>query len=174
MLKRLLFPALFISLFLTQITFLPAQVVINEFSAANYDGIQAASGGYEDWVELYNAGSTPYDLSGHYLSDRMTNPTKWEFPAGTTIAPGEHLLIWCSKLDGNISGQLHTSFKLTQTKATEAIVFADPGGVILDSHDIDIPNQMEDSRGRTTDGAATWSVFTDWTPGYANNSPKNE
>ena len=36
------------------------QVVINEYSAANYDSFQDNYGEYEDWVEIYNtsAGNT--------------------------------------------------------------------------------------------------------------------
>ena len=67
-----------------------AQVVINEYSASNYNQF---FGGNSDWLELYNSGAAAFDLSGYHLSDKQTNPTKWAFPAGTTIAAGDHLLV---------------------------------------------------------------------------------
>jgi gliding motility-associated-like protein len=76
-------------------------------------------------------------------------------------------MVYCSgraQIAGGV--EIHTNFKLTQTKY-EKIVFADPGGTILDSLTM-IPNQHLHSRGRTTDGATTWSVFTNSTPNASN------
>ena len=56
-----------------------SQVVINEYSAANYDNYQDNYLNYEDWIELYNTGATAIDLNGYYLSDKDNNPTKWQF-----------------------------------------------------------------------------------------------
>ena len=151
-----------------------AQVVINEFSCANVGDVTDNYGEFEDWMELYNTSGTAFDLSGYYLSDRVTNPMKWQFPAGTTIAANGHLLIWASKRDEVTGGNIHTNFKITQTKATEAIVLSDPAGVLVDLHDIDLANQSNNSRGRTTDGAGTWSVFLNSTPGAANTNPQQE
>jgi hypothetical protein len=65
----------------------PTGVVINEMSA---------KGG--DWIELANAGATSADLGGNGLCDsddlgacNLVGVIR--FPAGTTLAPGEHLLI---------------------------------------------------------------------------------
>lgn len=143
-------------------------VVINEWSAANYDQDQDNFGDFEDWIELYNTSSSSFDLSGHFLSDRIDNPTKWAFPAGTSLGAGQRLLIWCSGRDQVAGGNLHTNFKLTQTKSTEAVVFADPTGTLIDFFDIIIPNQVNDSWARKSDGAATWGVCENPTPDAPN------
>ena len=39
------------------------QVLINEYSAANYDTYQDNYGEYEDWLELYNPSANPMDIS---------------------------------------------------------------------------------------------------------------
>ena len=39
-------------------------VRINEFMADNQNGIRDEDGSHQDWVELYNGGSTPVDLAG--------------------------------------------------------------------------------------------------------------
>ncbi|MEM7101564.1 MAG: CotH kinase family protein [Bacteroidota bacterium] len=153
---------------------LNGQVLINEFSASNYDDFADSFGEHEDWIELYNAGSSTVDLSGYHLSDRLSNPTKFQIPAGVSIAAGDHLRIWCSKRDGLFSGVVHTSFAITQTRANESIVLADPSGTIIDSYDIGTPNQDGHSWGRTTDGGSTWSVFLSPTPNGSNTNPSPE
>ncbi len=142
-----------------------AQVLINEFSCANKSVIADNFGEYEDWIELYNAGTTPIDLTGYYLSDNKINPTKWPIPSGI-LNPGAFRLFFASGRNVVGAGFSHTSFKLTQT-STEEVVFSDPTGTIVDSITIR-PNLLDHSNGRTTNGAATWSVFNVPTPNAAN------
>ncbi|GIV27403.1 MAG: hypothetical protein KatS3mg027_1217 [Bacteroidia bacterium] len=66
-------------------SFLHSQVKINEYSCANLSSFQDNFGNYEDWIELYNPTASPINLSGYYLSDVVTKPTKWMFGAGVTI-----------------------------------------------------------------------------------------
>jgi hypothetical protein len=147
-----------------------AQVVINEFSAANYNSIPDNFGEYEDWIELYNAGSSAENISGYYLSDRADRPTKWELPAGSVISPGGFLRVWCSRKDGVFGGHYHSNFKLTQTRASEGVYLFDPAGMVVDSNGIDIPNQATHSWGRYPDGGSDWKVFTSPTPNNSNAS----
>jgi len=143
-----------------------AQVVINEYSCSNLTSFTDNFGGYEDWVELYNAGSTAVNLAGYHLSDKKTNPGKWTI--GTANIPaGGFLRIWAS--ERNITtGTLHTNFKLTQCKP-DIIMLSDPTNTILDSMTLK-RTQLGHSRGRTTNGAATWSVFLNPTPNASNNT----
>ncbi len=142
-----------------------AQVVINEFSCANKTIIADNFGEFEDWIELYNAGATPIDLTGYYLSDSKNNPTKWPIPSGV-LNPGAFRIFFASGRNVVGGGFSHTSFKLKQT-STEEVVFSDPTGTIVDSITIR-PNLLDHSNGRTTNGAATWSVFNNPTPNAAN------
>ena len=164
--KYLLFT---LCLFITGL--LSAQVVINEFSAANFEEDADNYGEYEDWIELYNAGASDVDLSGYFLSDRETNPDKWEIPAGTTISAGGYLRFWCSGRDEVSGSNYHTNFKLSQTLLDEDVVFTDPDGVtILDINYIIEPNQTNHSWGRLPDGSDNWRLFTNPTPNSANTS----
>lgn len=153
---------------------LPAQVVINEVCAANYND-WVIGGENEDWIELYNTGTAVFDVSGYWLSDRIDNPTKWQIPAGTTIPAGGRRVILLSgtgDYDPGYLGQLNTNFKVTQT-AGEQIVFSNPGGIILESYDFSVtgPNQANHSFGRQPDGANNWLILTDPTPNAANGGP---
>ncbi len=159
---------------------LQGQILINEFSGANFGEIFDNYGEDEDWLELYNTGTTTVDLSGYYLSDKIDNPTKFPIPAGVSIEAGSHLLVWISGRDEFLGGNLHTNFKLTQTKNSEAIVLAGPSGTIIDFHDIETPNQVNHSWARLADGDGNWGVNLNPDPGSPNNlvsdvySPKPE
>lgn len=74
-------------------------VRINEVMASNEDTIADEDGEYVDWIELYNYGELPIDLSEWGLSDSYNNPFKWSFPRGTVIEPGEYLIVWASGKD---------------------------------------------------------------------------
>ncbi len=146
--------------------FTQAQIVINEYSCSNSTNYADANGNFEDWIELYNAGGAAVNLSGYYLSDDATTPMKWVIPAGANINPGGYLIFFASSLDGLISGEYHTNFKLTQT-SLEDIVIADPTGIIIDQVLLN-PTRRNHARARLTDGAATWGVATPPTPNATN------
>lgn len=149
-----------------------SQVMINEFSCSNISTLPDNFGDTPDWIELYNAGSSSVTLTGYYLSDKKSNPTKWAIPSGVTIPAGGYKLIWASGRNTVVGTNVHANFKLTQTQP-EALVFADPSGSIIDSMTLK-PTQSNHSRGRTTNGASTWSVFTTPTPNAANTGAKQE
>lgn len=155
--------ALFIILFGIKSSF--AQIVINEYSCSNFSTVTDNFGQYEDWIELYNTTAAPINLSGYYLSDKATNPTQWQFTGGSIPANGT-VIVWASKNNLTAGPNFHTNFALTQTKPEE-IVLSNPAAVIIDQLTLN-PAQPDDSRGRTTNGAATWSLFTTPTPNAAN------
>ena len=144
-----------------------AQVVINEVSAANMNGPTDSFGQREDWIELYNTSGAVVDLSGWYLSDSQTNNTKWQIPPGNTIAGNGRLMVYCSGRGVVAGGNLHPTFKIAQTQGERAVL-SDGGGAIVDNFQFTNPTQADHSWGRTTDGAATWTLFQTPTPNAAN------
>jgi gliding motility-associated-like protein len=157
----------FLTLFFGVYT-LKAQVVINEWSASNISTVTDNYGENEDWIELYNTTASSVDLTGWYVSDKTSNPTKWQIPSGSVPANG-YLVIWASGRNEAVGGNIHTGFKLTQTKP-ENIIISDAGGNQVDALTMD-PAQTDHSRGRTTDGDPSWSVFPTPTPGASNTNP---
>ena len=151
-----------------------SQVVINEFSCANIGG--GAYGDFygedEDWVELHNTSGTAVNLNGYYLSDKAGNLTKFQIPNISVPANGYTMVFASGRAQVAGGSQIHTSFKLTQTK-NEKIILSDAGGTIVDSVTI-FPTQRLHSRGRTTDGAGTWSLFTSFTPNSSNSGAVQE
>ena len=75
-------------------------------------------------------------------------------------------VVFCSGRD-EVVGEAHTNFKITQTKGNEVIMISDPSQVLLDSVTVR-PNIKTHSRGRETDGSATWSVFFSSNPNVSN------
>ncbi len=136
-------------------------VVINEFLAANDQGVTDPAGQYEDWIELYNTTSEDISLEGVFLSDDATNPDKWAFPAAT-IPAGGFLLLWADE-DQNQEG-LHTNFKLS--KSGEEILLSNTDGSIID--EVVFGAQETDvSWGRCPDATGAFTAMTP-TPGSAN------
>lgn len=86
---------------------LDAQVMINEASNKNYQQIADEDGDYNDWIELYNSGSTSVDLSDWALSDSKKNPVKWKFGDVSIPAQG-FLFINASEKDINQADQAVT------------------------------------------------------------------
>ncbi len=103
------------------------ELVINEFMADNETTILDPDGENEDWIELYNNGNAPINLSGYYMSDKIDEPNKWVFPDITIEAHG-YLIIWADE-DVDQTG-VHADFKLS--KSGEAIILSDVSLNMLD------------------------------------------
>lgn len=144
-----------------------SQVVINEYTAANYNDYANAAGDFKDWIELYNTGAAAANIGGYYLSDDITNPMKWQIPAAVSIPANGRMIFFASGDNGLFGTEYHTNFKLTQSK-NEDLVLADAAGVILDQISPMQRLRSNHSAGRMTDGNATWGVFNNPTPNAAN------
>jgi hypothetical protein len=149
------------------------QVLINEYSAANYDTYADDDGEFEDWVELYNTTGAAIDISGWYLSDKANNPSKWMVPSSFIVPANGVAIIYCSGRDELVLGNAHSNFKITQTKGNEVLMLTDGGNVFRDSIRV-LPNQNSHTRGRETNGSAIWSVFTNGTPNANNTGAMQE
>lgn len=160
---------LFLLLILCSFIAANAQVIINEFSASNLNSFLDSYGKTEDWIELYNNSDNAVDLSGWYLSDKASKPTKWAFPNGTTIAPRGYLLVYCSGRDIVANGEYHTSFKLTQTSGSDIVLLSNSNGQVQEQHDLGL-TLVEHAHCRTTDGSSSWQICTQPTPGTSNNN----
>jgi gliding motility-associated-like protein len=172
-------------------------LAINEYSAANINRSEAKFRDRDfdtpDWIEIFNADTVnPVTINGFYLSDNESNKKRYRIPLEKApkipkinIPPGGYKVIFCSGKDtvydiGTLN-QIHTNFKLTQTKAVaEQIFFSDKNGNPIDNVTIK-RNQPNHSWGRYFYGPIALSpgvknrkfyVYVRPTPGSFNDSNK--
>lgn len=141
------------------------QLFINELIGDNDTTIADEYGGYDNWLEIYNADSQPVWLGDKYLSDNLDDPNKWDLP-DVTMGPGEFLLIWA---DGEPDqGPFHANFKLND-EGEELGIFDNEttGYFLIDSVSWGMQT-IDISYGREHDGQFPWVFFTHPTPGYSN------
>ena len=108
-----------------------AAVRINEINAANVSGLRDEDNETQDWVELYNTGTTAVSLAGWSLTDDEDEPDKWVFP-NVAIAARGYLIVFCSGKDRKPvtpGSRLHTNFGL------------DPNGEYLALYNAEVPRQ---------------------------------
>lgn len=138
---------------------------INEFMASNATTLCDSFGSYSDWIELYNSTDTDMDISGFGISDNLSQPMKYRFPDGTTIAAKGYLVVFCSGNEGMQNGELHAPFGLRSYG--EDVVIANRAGRIIDSYSF--KNQETDvSVARIPDGAGELQPNSQPSPGYPN------
>jgi hypothetical protein len=112
----------------------PITVSINEWMAENTAFLlNPATGGYDDWFELFNPSATPADLTGYYLTDDLDDPFQYQIPAGFILPTNGFLLVWADdETSANTnSPTLHVPFKLD--KDGEAIGLFTPDGTPIDA-----------------------------------------
>lgn len=141
-------------------------VFINEWMADNVSTLaDPADGQFEDWVELYNPGTEPVDLSNYILSDNIAAPGNFRFPANTIIPAGGFLLVWADNEDNQNRPDridVHASFALRA--GGEQIALFSPSGFLIDG--VTFEQQQPDiSEGRYPDaGPGPFPAMTTPTP----------
>src|ERR1043165_6739822 len=97
-------------------------VLITEFMASNTSTLADEDGDFEDWIEIYNAGTNTVDLNGWFLRDSASS---WQFPE-TPLAPNSFLIVFASNKDRRIPGRpLHTNFRLERNGEYLALLYPD-------------------------------------------------
>ena len=114
--------------------------------------VESDGGTPGDWVELYNAGATPVDLSGFVFKDNDDTHT-YSIPAGTSIAPGAYLV-----LD-------EAQFNFGLGSADSARLF-DPAGVVVDAYTWTA--HASTTYGRCPNGSGAFTTTAASTKGAAN------
>jgi len=141
------------------VTSRPVQLSINEWMSRNNSTLaDPADGDFDDWFEIYNAGSEPVDLSGYSLTDDPREPRKFVVPPGYVVPARGMLLVWADgEPEQNTpgSGDLHANFSLSFDG--EYIGLYSPSGLIIDLVAFG-PQDRDVSDGLIPDGAVG-SVF---------------
>ncbi|MBQ6959571.1 MAG: CotH kinase family protein [Clostridia bacterium] len=141
-----------------------ADIVFSEVMASN--GVYTNGEAY-DWVEIRNTGKKAVDLSGYYLSDSKKNPTKWAFPAKTTVKAGAYILVYCTGEDMSAgkNGVYYANFKISASG--DRLILTEPDGVTK-AASLDIPAQYGNVSWGLPEGGNEYLYFAEATPGKKN------
>ncbi len=139
-------------------------LVINEVVSSNKRSLVDDSLGTPDWIELYNSGSVALDLSGYGVSDNLRKLHKFVIPEGTTLGPGEYLVLYATNTTDETNPMI-TNFGLS--KSGDYIFITDAYfGLVAQ---MQVPALYTDvSYARAADG--TYGYCGVPTPGAANGS----
>ena len=135
-------------------------VRISEMMYKNHATLRDADGEFSDWFELENTSNRVVRLKGWSVSD---GKTVWDFPADATIPRGGVRVVFASRKDTTVSGELHTSFALGEG---ETLYLIAPDRTIADRAACDPELPDEHVLRRENGGGLTESVWA--TPGYPN------
>lgn len=152
-------------LFLFAGTFVNGQVVISEYSASNLATYLDDFGAYDDWVELHNESDIDVDISGWYISDKSSKPTKYQFPEGTIVPANGFKIVVCSGRDLQQTNEVHTGFKLSQTEQKDVLLLSNAAEEEQDFTELIITN--ENHSVAKMDGV--WMIDRSPTPNAENN-----
>ena len=166
--KQLIF--LFVILNTVKIGF-SQDVFINEIQVSNKKTISDGFGEFDDWIEIYNPTSKAVNLSGMYLTDDLSNPTKHQISSSNsnwvTIDSKNYLLFW---MDSDPEqGSRHISFNLNKQKGVIALF--DSNAILIDF--IKYGNQKRDySLGRVDPTKKELAIYKVPTPNQLNKNGK--
>lgn len=140
-------------------------VRINEVMTANKSACYDETGACPDWIELYNASSSPVDITGWVLTDKTSRSIRFTFPEHV-MQSGEYVIVFASGLLKNdAGGTWHAPFKLSS--AGDTLLLFDEGGTIVQS--MNIPALDEDCVYALGENGM-WSATREYTPLMENTS----
>lgn len=134
-------------------------VVISEVMTDNMSFGTNAAGMLGDWVELYNPGVDPVDLSGMYLSDDPADRSKWQIPE-LILHSGERKVIFCS---GKAAADGEAGFALSADGCT--VVLTGVMGNVITKTEVPV---LGDDRSWALQADGTYLETELATPGYEN------
>jgi CotH kinase protein/Lamin Tail Domain len=115
------------------------------------------AGGVDDWVEIFNRGTSSVDISGWKLSDTVSSPSKYSLPAGTIVPAGARIVVT----------EVQLGFSFTST-GSEVVLLTHADGVTGQDY-FDYGPQFPDvSQGRVPDGRSSWHFMSPASPHVAN------
>ncbi len=141
--------------------------VLDEALASNVDGALSPAGIHAGWMEIYNPTASAFALGGMRLGAAADYSTAWTIPAGTSIAAGSYIVLWCdvSQPASTVAGAaLNTGFALGTTSGG-AYLFNSTGQLV---NKVEWGFQITDTSIGLSGG--TWKLLASPTLGAANSA----
>ena len=139
-------------------------VRINEVMTANKAACYDENGACPDWIELYNASSSPVDITGWVLTDKTTRSIRFTFPE-YVMESGAYAIVFADGfLHNGVQDTWHAPFRLSSMGDT--LMLFDANGTVVES--MNIPALDTDQSYAFMNGS--WTVTGEYTPMMENNT----
>lgn len=140
---------------------------INEVMLFNKTNYIDSYGERSAWVELVNTGYNSVNVAGCYLTNDITEPTKYRIPSvdPITLIPRQQYLVFFAN-GKSVHGTLHLNFTLDSSNRFIAL-FAPDGRTLIDSITLPIID-VDKSFARMPNGKGEWQVSELATPNSTN------
>jgi Na+-transporting methylmalonyl-CoA/oxaloacetate decarboxylase gamma subunit len=139
----------------------------NEILVLNDSNYVDDFGQHSSWIEIMNSSYSNVNIGGCYLTNDLSNPTKYWIPTGdpaTYVSPRGYLVFWA---DGKPTrGIFHLNFELEGSKVIA--LFDANGKTLIDKLEIPQNQIVNKSYGLVDQSTLAWDKMEFSTPG-ANN-----
>lgn len=142
-------------------------LVLNDSSAVDDFGVHTA------WIEIFNSSYNTVNIGGCFLTDDLSNPTKYWIPTGdpsTKIASRFYTVFWAD--NHPTRGIFHLNFDLKEAK-TIALFNAD-GKTLIDKVELPSDHKPDVTYGRPNNESQEWVYLEKSTPGANNDYSKKK
>ncbi len=147
-----------------------AGVVFNELMAdpasdwSPTDGDDVYDSLDDEWVELFNSGPGPVDMTGWRIRDAVSD-SSWKFGFSGTLAPGDFIVIFGNDAYAWEDANGFTRNGLSLNNSGDTIELVRPDGVVAASIEYTSAQVRDDcSLGRSPDGGSEWVLFDGLNP----------
>jgi hypothetical protein len=138
---------------------------INEVMSNNISTIADDFGEFNDWVELYNGGSSAVTLSGKFITDNLYDWNKFPLPE-ISLDPGEFILVW---LDNDpYQGPFHANFRLDSNDEELWLISQPSGSPRVVDYFTPCVSTADNSQERIIDGGSEIAITDAPTAGSSN------
>jgi hypothetical protein len=142
---------------------------INEILVCNDSNYVDDFGQHSPWIEIFNSAYNKVNIGGLYLTDDLSNPTKYLIAKGqpvTSIPSRSYIVLWADSF--TTRGILHLNFMLS---AGETVALFDSNGkTLIDSMTVPSCVASDVSYGRKSDGSDIRGFLVQTTPNANNNT----
>jgi hypothetical protein len=142
-------------------------LVLNDSNSVDDFGMHTA------WIEIFNSAYNTVNIGGCYLTDDLSNPTKYWIPTGdpiTKISSRNYIVFWAD--DKPTRGIFHLNFDLNKSRTIA--LFDANGKTLIDKVEIPFEHKPDVTYGRPDNESTKWVYLEKSTPGANNDYTKKK
>ena len=146
---------------------------LNEVLVYNSSNAVDDFGEHSSWIEIFNSSYNTVNVGGCYLTDDLSNPTKYWIPTGdpvTQIPARNYIVFWAD--NHPTRGIFHINFDLQEGKTIA--IFDANGKTLIDKIEIPAGQKPDVTYGRPTNDSDEWVYLEKSTPGANNDYTKKK